>query len=263
MSAAGTKLQQLLEGRVAVVTGAAANLGIGIVEALAAAGASVVIGARRLEAAELVAERIRADGGRALAVRNDVCDQHDVDGLIGQAMREWGRLDIVVHNASSSASGKPLAFEDIDDAGWHEQWNVGLGAAQRLARAAFPHLQASTRGRFFVMSSTQGLHGGSMNPCYSAIKSGLRGFTKSLAREWGPHGILVSAIAPAALTGPALQYLERNPAFRAQIATTTPLGRLGHPRNDIGRAIVAMCGDDWNYVTGLTLMLDGGNYLAQ
>ena len=263
MSAEGRNSPKTLEGRVAVVTGAAANLGIGIVEALAAAGASVVIGARRLEAAEAVAERVRADGGRALALRNDVCDERDVDDLIAQTVREWGKLDIVVHNASSSASGKPMPFEDIDDAGWQEQWDVGLGAAQRLARASFPHLQASTRGRFFVMSSTQGLHGGSMNPCYSAIKSGLRGFTKSLAREWGPHGILVSAIAPAALTGPAVQYLERNPAFGAQIASTTPLGRLGDPRNDIGRTIVAMCGDDWNYVTGLTLMLDGGNYLAQ
>ena len=252
-----------LEGRIAIVTGAAANLGVGIVEALAAAGARVAIGARRLEAAEAVAERVRAHGGQALAVRNDVCLERDVEELVSQTVRSWGRLDIVVHNASSSASGRPAAVEDIDDASWHEQWNVGLGAAQRLARVSFPHLKASGRGRFFVMSSTQGLHGGSMNPSYSSIKSGLRGFTKSLAREWGPHGILVSAIAPAALTGPAVQYLERNPAFGTQVAATTPLGRLGDPRNDIGRTIVAMCGDDWNYVTGLTLMVDGGNYLAQ
>ena len=123
------------EGHVAVVTGAAANLGIGIVEALAAAGASVVIGARRFDAAEVVAERIRAKGGRALACRNDVCDERDVNDLIAQAVREWGKLDIVVHNASSSASGKPMAFEDVDDADWRAQWDVGLGAAQRLARA--------------------------------------------------------------------------------------------------------------------------------
>jgi NAD(P)-dependent dehydrogenase (short-subunit alcohol dehydrogenase family) len=258
-----TITSRTLEGRVAIVTGAAAGLGFGIAEALAATGAAVVIAARRLEAAQAVVDRIQCEGARALAIRTDVCVEQDVKNLVEQTLGKWGRLDIVVSNASSSASGRPTAFEDIDDTSWFEQWDVSLGAAQRLAREAFPALKASGHGRFFVMSSTQGLHGGSMNPCYSAIKSGLRGFTKSLAREWGPHGILVSAIAPAALTGPAVQYLERNPAFAAQIAATTPLGRLGDPRDDIGRTIVAMCGDDWRYVTGLTLMVDGGSYLAQ
>jgi 3-oxoacyl-[acyl-carrier protein] reductase len=260
---AKTGLTRSLEGRVAIVTGAAAGLGVGIVEALAAAGASVVISARRLEAAQEVADRIRREGGRAMAARADVCVESQVAELVTRTVQEWGRLDIVVHNASSSHSGKPIAFEDIDEAGWTEQWEVGLGAAQRLARIAFPALKASGRGRFFAMSSTQGLHGGSMNPCYSAIKSGMRGFAKSLAREWGPHNILVAAIAPAGLTGPAVQYLERNPAFGAQIAANTPLGRLGDPRHDIGRTIVAMSGDDWRYVTGLTFMVDGGSYLAQ
>jgi NAD(P)-dependent dehydrogenase (short-subunit alcohol dehydrogenase family) len=258
-----TITSRTLEGRVAIVTGAAAGLGFGIAEALAATGAAVVIAARRLEAAQAVVDRIQGEGARALAIRTDVCVEQDVKNLVEQTLGKWGRLDIVVSNASSSASGRPTAFEDIEDTSWFEQWDVSLGAAQRLAREAFPALKASGHGRFFVMSSTQGLHGGSMNPCYSAIKSGLRGFTKSLAREWGPHGILVSAIAPAALTGPAVQYLERNPAFAAQIAATTPLGRLGDPRDDIGRTIVAMCGDDWRYVTGLTLMVDGGSYLAQ
>jgi NAD(P)-dependent dehydrogenase (short-subunit alcohol dehydrogenase family) len=258
-----TITSRTLEGRVAIVTGAAAGLGVGIAEALAAAGAAVVIAARRLEAAQAVVDRIQGEGVRALAIRTDVCVEQDIKNLVEQTLGKWGRLDIVVSNASSSASGRPTAFEDIDDTSWFEQWDVSLGAAQCLAREAFPALKASGHGRFFVMSSTQGLHGGSMNPCYSAIKSGLRGFTKSLAREWGPHGILVSAIAPAALTGPAVQYLERNPAFAAQIAATTPLGRLGDPRDDIGRTIVAMCGDDWRYVTGLTLMVDGGSYLAQ
>lgn len=255
--------RQILEGRVAVVTGAAANLGQGLVTSLAAAGAAVVVGARRLAAAEQLASQLREQGGKAIAARNDVTEPGSAEALVALALAEWGRLDIVVHNASSSRSSVPIRFEDIDDVAWEEQWAVALGAAQALAVAAFQPLKDSRRGRFFVMSSTQGLHGGSMNPCYSALKSGLRGFTKSLAREWGPHGILVSAIAPAALTGPAQSYLERNPAFGAVIAESTPLGRLGDPQNDIGRTLVAMCSDDWNYVTGLTLMVDGGQYLGQ
>ena len=140
---ADAKIVSSLEGRVAIVTGAAAGLGVGIVEALAAAGAAVVVSARRVEAAEEVARRIRRDGGRAMAARADVCIESQVTELIARTVQEWGRLDIVVHNASSSASGKPTAFEDIDDASWSEQWQVGLGAAQRLARIAFPALQAS------------------------------------------------------------------------------------------------------------------------
>lgn len=263
MSDVRVQSQGSLAGRVAVVTGAAANLGLGIVEALAAAGAAVAIGSRRLESAEAVASRLRVAGAPAIGMRNDVGSADDVDDLVARAVGEWGRLDIVVHNASSVASSVPVAFADIMDERWLEQWDVSIGGAQRLARAAFPHLRTSGHGRFFVMSSTQGLHGGSMNPCYTSIKAGMRGFAKSLAREWGPHGILVSAIAPAALTGAAREYLERNPAFAAQIESVTPMGRLGDPREDIGRTIVALCGDDWNFVTGLTLMVDGGHYLAQ
>lgn len=263
MSDAHAHVQRTLTGRVAIVTGAAAHLGLGLVEALAAAGAAVAIGSRRLETAEAVGSRLRETGARAIGVRTDVGSTDDVDDLVARVVAEWGRLDIVVHNASSTASSIPTSFVDLTDASWFEQWDVSIGGAHRLARAAFPHLQASRHGRFFVMSSTQGLHGGSMNPCYAAIKSGLRGFAKSLAREWGPHGILVSALAPAALTGASRDYLERNPDFAARIRSVTPLGRLGDPCEDIGRTLVAMCGDDWNYVTGLTLMVDGGHYLAQ
>ena len=108
----------ILAGRVAVVSGAAANLGLGIVEALAAAGAAVVIGSRRLESAEAVAARLRESGARAIGLRNDVGSSGDVDDLVAHAVREWGRLDIVVHNASSTASSVPTPFTDITDEGW-------------------------------------------------------------------------------------------------------------------------------------------------
>src|SRR5512134_65700 len=113
-----SNIVRTLEGRVAIVTGAGAGLGVGIAEALAAAGASVIISARRLEAAQGVARHIRAAGGRALAMRADVCVAADVLELVDGSLREWGRLDIVVHNASSSASGKSIAFEDISDGSW-------------------------------------------------------------------------------------------------------------------------------------------------
>jgi NAD(P)-dependent dehydrogenase (short-subunit alcohol dehydrogenase family) len=182
--------------------------------------------------------------------------------MIAQSVAAFGGLDIVIHNASSGLSGKSTQLEAIDDAMWDEQSGVGLEAAFYLARAAFPHLRDTGRGRFLMLSSSQGLHGGAMNPAYPAVKNAQRGFVKALAREWGPYNILVNAIAPAALTEPAKLYLENNPEFKAGIEDNFPLQRLGDSRDDIGSAVVAMCSDYWRYVTSLTIPVDGGNYTA-
>jgi len=254
--------RDLLRGRIAIVTGAGAGVGRGIAEALAAAGAHVVIAARRLATGVETEQIIRAAGGSALAIETDVADRAAVERLIGHTVAAFGGLDIVIHNASSGRAGKPALLEDIDEAGWYEQSAVGLEASFYLARAAFPYLRDTGRGRFIVLSSSQGLHGGAMNPAYPAVKNGQRGFVKALAREWGPHGIIVNAIAPAALTGPAASYLEKNPQFKAQIHQAFPLQRLGDSRDDIGSAVVVLCSDYWRYSTGLTIPVDGGNYSA-
>ena len=139
---------------------------------------------------------------------------------------------------------------------------VALGAAFHLAQSTLPCLQASTAARFIVFSSSQGLHGGAMNPVYAATKSAQRGFVKALAREWGPHGIVVNGVAPAALTDAARTYLASDPARSAKAMASFPLGRMGDMRDDIGGAVVALCSDYWRYVTGQTIMVDGGYYTA-
>jgi 3-oxoacyl-[acyl-carrier protein] reductase len=168
----------------------------------------------------------------------------------------------VIHNASSGLAGKPAKLDEITDAMWDEQCGVGLDATYYLAHASLPYLRDHGRGRFLVMSSSQGLHGGAMNPAYPAVKNAMRGLVKALAREWGRYGILVNAVAPAALTDAAAAYFERNPEIQAKIMRSIPLGRLGDSRSDIGAAVVAMCSDHWRYVTGLTIPVDGGNYSA-
>jgi NAD(P)-dependent dehydrogenase (short-subunit alcohol dehydrogenase family) len=253
---------QLLAGRTALVTGAGAGVGRGVALALAGAGANVVIAARRRVTGAETAALIVAAGGRALSLEVDVSDRGQVIRAVDGSVAHFGGLEIVIHNASSGLAGKPAKLDEITDAMWNEQCGVGLDATYYLAHAALPYLRDHGRGRFLVMSSSQGLHGGAMNPAYPAVKNAMRGLVKALAREWGRHGILVNAVAPAALTDAAAAYFERNPEMQAKIVRSIPLGRLGDSRTDIGAAVVAMCSDHWRYVTGLTIPVDGGNYSA-
>lgn len=251
-----------LRGRTAVVTGAGGGIGRGIALALAAEGASVVIAARRLVTGEETAALIRAEQGEALALECDVSRQSQVDAAITAIIDAYGALDIVVHNANASDSAMPVAFEAITDANWMSQAAVAWDAAFFLAQAAHVHLKKSGRGRFIMLGSCFGLHGAAMNPIYSALKGGDRGFVKALAREWGPDGITVNAIEPAAATEPTEVFFNQYPEVRAKYLANFPMGRLGRPREDIGRAVAALCFDDFGFITAQSIQVDGGLYTA-
>lgn len=251
-----------LEGRVALVTGAGSGIGRGIALALCAAGANVVVTGRRLATCEDTLRLIDEEHGNAIAVEMDVTREEAVHDAMTHTLAQWGRLDIVVQNANSNDSAHPVALEDVTEDDWYRQARVAWDGTLHCARAALPHLKASGQGRFIVLGSAFGLHGAGMNPVYSTLKGGDRGLVKSLAREWGPYGITVNAIEPAALTEPAEVFFNQNPAIRDQFIAMFPLGRMGVPRDDIGRAVAALCGDAMGYVTGQNLPVDGGLYTA-
>jgi NAD(P)-dependent dehydrogenase (short-subunit alcohol dehydrogenase family) len=253
---------KLLAGRTAIVTGAGGGVGRGIAQALAAAGANVVIAARRALTGNETLAQIQAEGGSAIVVETDVAQRAAVDAAVAATLQAFGGLDIVVHNAASGHSGRPTKCEEITDADWDEQSAIALDAAFYLARASFTHLRGTGRGRFIILSSAQALHGGAMNPIYASVKSAQRGMAKALAREWGPHDITVNAVAPAAETDAAKLYFERNPQIRDKIMSLVPMRRLGEVQADIGGAIVALCSDHMRFVTGQTIPVDGGAYTA-
>ncbi|MCY3851948.1 MAG: SDR family oxidoreductase [Acidimicrobiaceae bacterium] len=250
----------LLEGRAAMVTGAGQGVGEGIAAALAAAGAGVVVAARRPDNGEPAAQAIRDQGGRALFCRCDATRRADVDAAVSAALEQWGRLDLVVHNAVSPP-GPPRPIQQIDDETIAMQIATSTTAVFHCAQAAFGELRANG-GSLILLTSPSGIEGSGHLPLYGAVKGAQRGLLKSLAREWGPHGVRVNAIAPVAWTPAMDAATAANPTLEARLLGRTPLGRIGDPATDVGPVAVFLASEMSRHMTGQTLAVDGGRYLG-
>ena len=250
-----------MDGRVVLVTGAGAGVGRGVAVAFARAGAIVGIGVRRPEAAAEVTAEVKAVGGVARVLRCDVTDGVQSQAAIDALVAEFGRLDALVHNAVSNRSSEGTDFEHTDLEEWHDHSSVTITATWRLAVQAHPHLKA-TQGAYLLMSSPAGIEGSERAPFYSAVKAAQRGFTRALAREWGPDHIRVNSVAPLAVS-PAFENLRATePERAARIEALVPLGRVGEPETDIGPPSVFLCSDEARYVTGQTLVVSGGRFTS-
>lgn len=242
-----------------LVTGAGAGIGRGISLAFAAAGASVVLGVRKPDQGEAVAEEVRGRGGRAEVVACDVTDPVAVAAAVARAQERFGRLDAVVHNASSPLSSQPVELAEVDPAQWDEHRAVALDAAFHLARASHAPLRAA-QGALLVLTSPAGIEGSSRLPFYAMAKAAQRGFVKALAHEWGPDGIRVNGLAPLGMSPAMHAAFAATPDLEPTLAAAVPLGRIGDAEHDIGPAAVFLCGDDARYVTGQTLVVSGGRF---
>ncbi len=247
-----------LSGRVAIVTGAARNIGRSIAESLARAGASVVVNAlSSAAAAEETAQAIRAEGGAAIVHIADVTDEAATQGLAAAAVEAFGGLDILVNNA---AIRREVAFADLTPAAWREVMGVILDGAYLCTRAALPHLQRSAMSSIINIGGLSGHTGSPRRAHVVAAKAGLAGLTRALAHDLGPDGITVNCVVPglidtvrgASATGgtPAMHSLHR-----------TLVGRHGQP-DDIAALVCYLCGPQARYLTGQTLHANGGAYLT-
>ena len=249
-----------LAGRVAIVTGAGQGVGQGIANRLASDGAHVVIAARRAETGEPAARMIRDAGDSAECVVTDVTTRDSIAECIGATVRAHGRLDIVVHNAF--AGGTASRLEETPADAWFQMSRTSAWASFWCAQLAFPHLRASDQGRLILLTSPSGVEGSANIPLYSPSKAAQRAIAKSLAREWGPHGITVNCIAPVAETPALAGAFAQVPTLRGAIEARTPLGRIGDPTLDIGGVASFLAGRDAGYVSGQTIVCDGGSFLG-
>jgi 3-oxoacyl-[acyl-carrier protein] reductase len=249
-----------LQGLSVLVTGAGGGVGRGIALASAAAGAHVFVGSRG-HSGEAVTEEITARGKRASWLRCDVTDRTSVTDAVTTAVDTTGRLDAVVHNATSNASSQPHQLAAVDEALWEQHVSVSLRGAYYCAQAAYAPLSVRG-GTLVVMTSAAGMQGSATLPLYSMMKGALRGFAKSLAREWGPAGVTVNVVAPIAYSPAMTAAIEADPPMRERLSRQIPLGRVGDPENDVGVGVTMLLGPAARYVTGQTLGIDGGHFTS-
>jgi NAD(P)-dependent dehydrogenase (short-subunit alcohol dehydrogenase family) len=245
----------VLRDQVAVVTGGAQGIGRGIVEAIAKEGAHVVLVDLEEGKARVAAREVERLGVTCLPVVGDVSHAETAEVACRTAAESFGRLDTLVNCAQAMASGLP--FQDHSDADFDLALSTGLWGAFRFMRAGFPLLSVNG-GSIVNIVSSAGTHGLPGFAGYAAAKEGIRGLTKVAANEWGPSKIRVNAISPQANTPKTDAYFQDHPERRDQKLAQRPIRRDGDAELDIGRAVVFLTGPDSGFITGVTLMVNGG-----
>jgi 2-hydroxycyclohexanecarboxyl-CoA dehydrogenase len=245
----------VLDRQVAIVTGGAQGIGRGISRALAKEGAQIVIVDIEKGQAVETAREIEGLGVGCTPVVGDVGFESTAEDACRSAADAHGRLDILVNCAQAMVSGVP--FQEHSDADFELAINSGLWGAFRFMRRAFPLLSVNGGGIVNIVSSA-GTHGLAGFAGYGAAKEGIRGLTKVAANEWGPFGIRVNALSPHANTPKTDAYFKEHPERHQEKLAQRPIRRDGDPEHDIGRSVVFLVGPDSGFITGVTLMVNGG-----
>ncbi len=243
-----------LNGRIALIIGAARGIGAAIAERLAEEGARIVVADSEVEAGRATAGRLK---GRFVAT--DISKKADAERAVSEAVEAFGGLDIIVQNAGIYPW---TLIENIEPEEWDLVMAVNLKGTYLAARAALPVMKARKSGRMIFTSSITGPRVTSPgHGHYSASKAGINGFIKAAALEFSGYGITVNGIEPGNILTEGMK-MHRSPAFIKTMEDAVPLGRLGTPR-DIANAALFLASDDASYITGTTIIVDGGQTLPE
>ena len=241
-----------------LVTGASGGVGRGIALACGAAGWEVWIAARRGPEAAAVADEVSAVGGRGRWIECDVSREASVQAALGEVAATSGGLDGIVHNATSGYSSQADPSPTSRSPSSRTTW-----PSPRAASTCWPgtaiRCSPPRRGSLVVMTSEAGFEGKRLLAAYAMVKAQQRSLVSVLAREWGPSGVRVNTVAPLASSPAMERAFVADPAMEERVMGRIPLGRLGDAADDIGVAVRFLLGDDARFVTGQTLMVDGGS----
>ena len=247
-----------LEGKVAIVTGGARGLGKAFCLGMAEEGAKVVVTDILDEQAQQTAEEIRKKGGSAISLRVDVASEEDTQRMVAETVKQFGRIDILVNNAAMIYGITRKPFMEIPVAEWDKLMTVNLRGPFLCCRAVFPQMQKQGKGKIVNIASSTAFTGSKNFVHYVTSKGGVIGFTRSLAAEVGQHGIRVNSIAPGFTDTEAARTITAD--ITKYDVSPTPLGRLEQPVDLVG-AVVFLSSDYSDFITGQTLVVDGGRYM--
>jgi len=245
----------MLQGQVAIVTGASRGIGEGILQALAKAGAVVVGTATTDKGAEAITSGVTALGARGGGRVLDVRDAAGCAAFVEQVASEFGAPSILVNNAGATRDNLLARMKDED---WDDVQAVNLKSVFLLSRAVLRGMMKARAGRIVNVSSVVGFSGNAGQANYSAAKAGMVGFAKSLAREVGSRNITVNCVAPGFIETDMTRALAEEQVKR--LVENVPLGRLGQVA-DVAQAVLFLCGPAAAYITGATLHVNGGMYM--
>ena len=246
----------VLDGKVALVTGAGQGVGRGIAIAMAKEGASVAITGKTESKLHAVCAEIAAFGGKSTPILCNVRELADVTRTVAHTVKTYGGLEILVNNAYEGAFGKLL---DVSDEDFQRGFFAGPIATFRFMKAAYPHLKARGGGNIINLATAAEVRWDmtTYGP-YGAAKAGVRVLTRTAAAEWGPDKIRVNTVTPHA-NSPALDaWIKNNPEESTEFFKTIPARRIGDCELDIGRVVVLLVRDECSYLSGATIPLDGG-----
>ncbi|MBI2206109.1 MAG: SDR family oxidoreductase [Candidatus Rokubacteria bacterium] len=247
-----------LRDRVAIVTGASQGIGRAIAVEVAKVGAHVVLCSRRLSALEAVAEAVRAEGCRALAVECDVREAAQVERAVAQSVETFGRIDLLVNNAGYRIRSR---LEDLPRHEWDAMVATNLTGVFLFSQAVGRVMIRQRGGKIVNVSSVAGRSGSRGLAAYAATKAGVTVLTQSLGAEWAKHGILVNAVAPGPVETEGVLEVWKTPAMIANAGREVPLGRVGRPE-EIAWAVIFVASDQANFMTGETVYVSGGPRVA-
>jgi 3-oxoacyl-[acyl-carrier protein] reductase len=243
-----------LDGRVAIVTGASSGLGVGFAQAVAQAGADLVLAARREDRLADTRKLVEAEGRRAVTVRADISDPDDGNAVVAAAINEFGRVDILVNNAGIYEFS-PL--EGVTEEHFHKHFDLNVLGLIFASQEAIKHF-GSAGGSIINISSVASTAAPANTSVYSATKASVDAVTKSLAKELGPRKIRVNAINPGMVETEGVHaagIMESD--FRKEVESKTPLGRIGQSE-DIAPAVVFLASEESRWITGETMRVSGG-----
>lgn len=261
-----------LEDKVAIVTGAGRGIGKSIALTFAEVGADITVVARTVDQIEQTAKEISELGRRALAVKADVTKKDQVENVVEQTVTQLGKIDILVNNAGTGIL-KPIAFvpgmklggwqvadswdSPLSEEEWHLVLNTNLTSAFLFAQAVGPHMLRQRAGKVINISSNSADLAPPYFSSYCVSKAGLSMFTRCLATEWAPFNICVNAVGPGDVLTELNAPVLADPEMKRFMLESIPLGRLGETR-EIALLVVYLASEASNYMTGQTLMIDGG-----